>query len=115
VKLNIDTTGMSFLVAVAPEAARDWETKEQRVDADGQPLFSVQLVALGEGSAQILPVKVAGEIVSLTQGTPVKVTKLVATPWSLNDRFGVSFRAERIEPLIPAHAGNGGEAKAGKP
>jgi uncharacterized Zn ribbon protein len=113
VKLNIDTNGMSFLVAVAPEPARDWETKEPRVDADGQQLYTVQLVALGEGTAQILPVKVAGDVTALLQGTPVKVIKLVATPWSMNDRTGVAFKAERIEPLVAAHAANG-EAKAGK-
>lgn len=101
-KLPIDTAGMTFLVAVAPEPAVDWDTKEPKVDADGQQLFSVQLVALGEGSAQILPVKFAGQPAGLAQGAPVKVTGLVATPWSMGDRFGVSFKAAAVETTGPA-------------
>jgi hypothetical protein len=110
-KLKVDTAGMQFLVAVAPEPARDWDTKEQRVDTDGQPIFSGQLVALGDGNAQILPVKVPGDPGPLPQGTPVKVTGLVATPWSLDQRTGVSFKAERIEALASA---NGSNEKAGR-
>jgi hypothetical protein len=113
-KLPIDTSAIVFSVALPPEAAKDWETKEQRTDHDGQPLYSVQLVALGQGSAQILPVKFAGTPDGLTQGMPVKVTGLFATPWSMGERAGVSFRAERIEPAPPVHAANAAEAKAGR-
>jgi hypothetical protein len=114
-KLPIDTSSIIFSVAIPPEPARDWETKEQRTDPDGQPLYAIQLVALGQGTAQILPVKFAGRAEGLMQGTPVKVTGLVATPWSLNERFGVSFKAASIEPLAAAHAGrNGHEEKAVK-
>ncbi|MGH2689095.1 MAG: hypothetical protein ACRDKW_09865 [Actinomycetota bacterium] len=113
-KLPIDTSAIVFSVALPPEPARDWDTKEQRIDADGQPVYAIQLVALGEGSAQILPVKFAGKPEGLTQGMPLKVTGLFATPWSMNDRFGVSFRAQSIVPAIPAQAANGAEAKAGR-
>ena len=111
-RLPIDTSAITFSVALPPEPARDWETKEQRTDPDGQPLYAVQLVALAQGSAQILPVKFPGKADGLAQGTPVKVTGLVATPWTLHDRFGVSFKAQSI---VPAHVGgNGAEAKAGR-
>ena len=36
--------------------------------------------------------------------TPVKVTKLVASPWSIGDRNGISFRAEQVQPLAKAAA-----------
>jgi hypothetical protein len=36
----------------------------------------------------------------LRQGHPVKVSGLVAQPWSMNDRTGVAFRAARIEPVV---------------
>jgi hypothetical protein len=36
----------------------------------------------------------------LRQGHPVKVSGLVAQPWSMNDRAGVAFRAARIEPVV---------------
>jgi hypothetical protein len=113
-RLPIDTSAIVFSVALPPEPAKDWDTKEQRTDHDGQPLYSVQLVALGQGSAQILPVKFAGTPDGLTQGMPVKVTGLFATPWSMGERAGVSFRAERIDPAAPVHATNGAEAKAGR-
>jgi len=60
----------------------------------------VQLIALGEGEAEILAVKVAGLPSGLRQGQPVKVTGLVAQPWSMNDRAGVAFRAARVEPVV---------------
>jgi hypothetical protein len=61
----------------------------------------VQLIALAEGEAEILAVKVPGLPSGIRQGHPVKVTGLVAQPWSMNDRAGVAFRAARIEPVRP--------------
>jgi hypothetical protein len=60
----------------------------------------VQLIALGDGEAEILAVKVPGLPSGLRQGHPVKVHGLVAQPWTMNDRAGVAFRAARIEPVV---------------
>ena len=61
----------------------------------------MQLIALAEGEAEILAVKVPGmPSQAIRQGHPVKVTGLVAQPWSMNDRAGVAFRAARIEPAM---------------
>lgn len=103
-KLPIDVSGMTFLSASAPEPVVDFESKRARVDENGQPLFSVQIVALVDGGAEVLAVKVAGEPVKVGQGVPVKLVGLVATPWSMGDRSGVSFKAERIEPVTAAAA-----------
>ena len=103
-KLPIDTTGMNLLGASPAEPVIDFESKRQRVDENGQPIFQVQLVALGESAAELLQVKVAGEPRGVSQGSPVKVVGLMATPWSMGDRSGVSFRAARIEPVAPATA-----------
>jgi len=63
----------------------------------------VQLLAMGDGSADLIAVKVPGVLSpSIRQGHPVKVTGLVAQPWTMNDRAGVSFRAARIEPAMAA-------------
>lgn len=106
-KLPIDTSGFTFMVALAPEPVLDFESKRQKASEDGELLWSVQLVALGEGSAQILPVKVAGQpSPAIKQGVPVRVTGLVASPWSMDGgRSGVSFRASKIEAVAPAKAG----------
>lgn len=101
-RLPIDTTGITFLVASAPEPVRDFESKRQKTDEAGAPLFALQLVVLGGDGAEVISVKVAGEPATLTQGSPVRVADLVATPWSMGDRAGVSFKASRIEPAAPA-------------
>ena len=38
----------------------------------------------------------------ISQGLAVRVTGLSATPWSMGERSGITYRAERIEPLAPA-------------
>ncbi len=97
-KLPVDTSGMTFMCATAPEPVLDFETKRPRADENGELLYSVQVVALAEGSAEIIGVKVPGEP-SVAQGTALRIDGLVASPWSIGDRSGVSFRASRIEPV----------------
>jgi hypothetical protein len=99
VKLPVDVSAISFLCAMAPEPVVDFETKRPRADENGEPLFTVQLVALAEGTAEIIAVKVAGTAPAVRQGQPVKVLGLVAQPWTMGERAGVAFRAQRIEPL----------------
>ena len=101
-RLPIDTSAISFLCALAPEPVVDFETKRPRADENGEPLYVIQLLAMGGGSADLIAVKVAGVLSSaLRQGHPVKVTGLVAQPWTMNDRSGVAFRAARVEPAVP--------------
>jgi hypothetical protein len=56
---------------------------------------------MGENSADLLAVKVPGIPSSaIRQGHPVKVSGLVAQPWTMADRSGVSSRAARVEPAM---------------
>lgn len=96
-KLPIDTTGMTFLCVSPPESVRDFDTKRPKADENGEPIYAVQLVAMAAGSAEIISVKISGEPKGITQGTPIKVTGLVASPWSMGDRSGVSFKATRLD------------------
>ncbi|HEV8650704.1 MAG TPA: hypothetical protein VG276_15195 [Actinomycetes bacterium] len=98
-KLPVDTSAIAFLCAMPPEPVIDFETKRPRADDNGEPLFAVQLVALAEGSAEIIAVKTAGTAPAVRQGQPVKVVGLVAQPWTMGDRSGVAFRAQRVEPV----------------
>jgi hypothetical protein len=100
-KLPVDTSAIAFLCALAPQPLLNFQSKEERADENGEPLYVVQLIALAEGEAEILAVKVAGMPSGIRQGHPVKVHGLVAQPWSMNDRSGVAFRAARIEPAVP--------------
>ena len=100
-KLPVDTSAIAFLCALEPQPVLAFDTKQPRADENGEPLYVVQLIALGEGEAEILAVKVPGmPSQAIRQGHPVKVTGLVAQPWSMNDRAGVAFRAARIEPVV---------------
>jgi len=96
-KLPIDTAGITFLAAGAPEPALDYDTKAAKVDESGQPIFGVQVVALSDGGAEVIAVKVAGQPKGVAQGTALKLVGLTAQPWSMGDRSGVAFRAARIE------------------
>jgi hypothetical protein len=100
-KLPVDTSAIAFLCALEPQPVLAFDTKQPRADENGEPLYLVQLIALAEGEAEILSVKVPGlPSQAIRQGHPVKVHGLVAQPWSMNDRAGVAFRAARIEPVV---------------
>ena len=100
-KLPVDTSAIAFLCAVEAEPVVDFETKRPRADENGEPLYLVQLIAMTDGAAEILAVKVPGMPSGLRQGHPVKVTGLVAQPWTMNDRSGVAFRAARSSQWSP--------------
>ena len=100
-KLPVDTSAIAFLCALEPHPLLDFQSKQQRADENGEPLYVVQLIAMTDGAAEILAVKVPGQpSQAIRQGHPVKVTGLVAQPWSMNDRAGVAFRAARVEPAV---------------
>jgi hypothetical protein len=100
-RLPIDTAAIAFLCAMPPEPVVDFETRRPKADENGEPLYVVQLLVMGEDSADLIAVKVPGPPSSaIRQGAPVKVTGLVAQPWTMADRSGVSFKAARVEPVI---------------
>ena len=102
-RIPMDTT-MSFRCARGPEPDMDRESGRQKV-RDGQPVFRVRVVAMGEDLTEVLPVKVAGEPAGLSPDTPVRVKGLVAVPWK-NDRgdTDLTFWAASIEPARPERA-----------
>ena len=100
-KLPVDTSAIAFLCAMPPEPVVDFETKRPRADENGEPLYVIQLLAMGDGSADLLAVKVPGmPSQAIRQGHPVKVHGLVAQPWTMTDRSGVAFRAARVESVV---------------
>lgn len=101
-RLPIDTTGLIFLLVKDAEPVRDYETKQVKADADGVPLFQVDVVAMGHGEAEVIRVKVPGEPEGLTVNGPVTVAGLVASAWQMDGRSGVSFRADTIRDGAPA-------------
>ena len=82
----------------------DHKTKQHKADANGEPLYSVELVAYGDEGAEVFAVKFPGSPpAGLRQGMPVKVSGLVASPWEIDGRHGMSFTAEKVE--LASHSG----------
>jgi hypothetical protein len=105
-RLPIDTTELRFVATTMPEPVVDFTTRAPKADENGEPLYVVQLVALAaEGGGELITVKTAGAPKDVTPGVFVTVRDLVATPWSMNDRSGVSFKAGAITP-VTAPAGS---------
>ncbi len=100
-KLPVDTSAIAFLCGLEPQPLLAFDTKQPRADENGEPLYVVQLIALGEGEAEILAVKVPGMPSGIRQGHPVKVTGLVAQP--LVDERPLRGRL----PSGPGRAGRG--------
>src|SRR4029450_4473680 len=101
-KLPVDTSAIAFLCALEPQPVLDFETRRPRADENGEPLYVIQLIALAEGAAEILAVKVAGmPSQAIRHGHPRKAHGLIAQPWTMNDRSGGAFRAARIAPACP--------------
>jgi len=99
-RLPVDTSALNFVSAGAPDPAIDFGTKAQKTDDNGLGINQVHLFVVGGGGVrEVITVKVAGELKSIGEFTPVKVTELVATTWNMEDRSGVSFRALKVEAL----------------
>ena len=75
-----------------------------RTDANGEILWRVQLVALGDGEADIIRVSVAGDP-KLSQGELVRVEGMTAQAWEMDGRSGMAFRANAIRAMNPRPAG----------
>src|SRR3954454_2089958 len=106
-RLPIDTSGMTFMAAAEARPVTDFDTRQHKVDENGELLYNLQVVALDPDGAQIIRVKTPGDR-RVAQGTMLELEGLVAMPWSMNERSGVAFRANRIKALGVAGASPNG-------
>ncbi len=104
-RLPVDTSAMVLVAMAAPEPVVDFTTRQPKADANGQPLYTVQVAAMFEDQGEVLAVKVAGPPTGISPGQPVEVAGLVAQPWALGERSGVSYRAAAIRPAEGAKGG----------
>jgi hypothetical protein len=98
-RLPVDTSAMTLVAMAPPEPVVDFATRQPKADANGLPLFTVQVAAMFQDQGEVLAVKVAGEPAGITAGAPVQIGGLVAQPWELGDRSGISYRAASIRPV----------------
>jgi hypothetical protein len=116
-RLPIDTSRLKFLVVAPAEPLRQYEEGKPReawaprTDVNGEVLWRVQLVALGDGEAEIIRVAVPGDP-KLSQGEMVAVDALTAQPWEMEGRSGMAFRCAAIQPAAGRGGGAGEKAVA---
>jgi hypothetical protein len=115
-RLPIDTSRLKFLVVAPAEPLRQFEEGKPReawaprTDANGEVLWRVQLVALGEGEAEIIRVAVPGDP-KVAQGEMASVDGLTAQAWEMEGRSGMAFRAVAVRSAA-ARSGSGEKAAA---
>ncbi len=112
IQLPIDASGLTFIDVIPPEPVLDPQTNQQKADASGEPLYSIELVCIGAEGDEIVSVTFPGiPPAGIRQGMLVKVTGLMVTDWAIGDRDGLAFRAVKVEPLSAADAETGRQAQ----
>jgi hypothetical protein len=116
-QLELKTEGMEFVVSRAPQHKNDNDGRQKTDRETGAPLHVTELVAMDETGAEVIKVTTAGEP-QVVKRQLVTVVKLVATPWNIDGRGGVAFRAEAITPVPtapanPVRAASGAASSAG--
>lgn len=102
-RFSIDTSGLRFVVVAAGEPLRRYEEGKPRDswplrrDDDGEVLWRVPLVAIGDDAGDVLRVTVPGDP-GLEPGATATVEDMTALTWTLDERSGVSLRARVIMP-----------------
>jgi hypothetical protein len=115
VRLPIDTSRLKFLVVAPAEPLRQYEEGKPReawaprTDGNGEVLWRAQLVALGDGEAEIIRVAVAGDP-KVRQGEMVAVDALTAQAWEMDGRSGMAFRAQAIRSAAGRSSASGEKA-----
>src|SRR3954471_18447874 len=105
-RLPIDVGRLQFIVVGEAEAVRKFEQDKPReawaprVDDNGELLWRVQLVAFGDGGADIWRVVVPGDPGG-KEGELVRVEGMTAQAWEMEGRSGMASRAAGIRSVQP--------------
>lgn len=70
-------------------------------------------VSAGDAKPEQWPVRVTGEPSGFGVGSTVAVKGLVAMTWEMEDRHGLSFRADSVEAVSAAPVSRVPDSKAG--
>jgi hypothetical protein len=116
-RLPIDTSRLKFLVVAPAEPLKQFEEGKPReewaprTDVNGEVLWPAQLVALGDGEAEIIRVAVPGDP-KVGQGEMVSVDGLTAQAWEMDGRSGMAFRCVAMRSAAGRSSGSGEKAAA---
>ena len=116
-QLEIKTEGVDFVVSRTPQPKNDNDGRQKADRETGELLHVTELVAMDETGAEVIKVTTAGQP-RVAKRQLVTVVKLVATPWNIDGRGGVAFRADAIVPVPttpsgPPRAATSGAGSAG--
>lgn len=103
-RLLIDTSRVhTFTVGLEPQVKKD-QNGAQRVDrSTNAPMWTVQLVAVDDGGAEVINVTTVGaEPPKVKVGDLVTPMELQAIPWAQNGRNGVAYRASEVKAASSA-------------
>jgi hypothetical protein len=106
-RLMIDTSQVTFTVGREAQPKTD-QNGVQRVERNTNiPMWSVQLVAMDNGGAEVITVTVAAsQPPKVSIGSLVTPSELQAIPWAQNGRNGVAFRATDIKTVPTSKSGS---------
>jgi hypothetical protein len=106
-RLPIDLSSLSFIAGSDPAGVLDMDRRPRADKRTGELLWGMDLVVLGgEDGAEVWPVRVAGEPKGIKTGQPLHVEGLIAAPWEIDGRHGISFRARVLEPAAGQASGS---------
>ena len=104
-RLPIDVSSLTFIAGSDPAGVLDMERRPRADKATGELLWGLDLVVLGgEDGAEVWPVRVVGEPKGIQTGQWLRVEGLTASPWEIEGRHGISFRARLVEASAPSPA-----------
>lgn len=94
-RLPVDTSAMTLVAMAPPEPVVDFATRAPKADANGLPLFTVQVAAMFQDQGEVLAVKVAGEPAGISAGR-----RCSKPPWLVANRMVKSDNRLRYPGLF---------------
>lgn len=98
-QIPVDVSKLQVLAGgkATPLLGQDGQPKHDR---DGRPLFVLPVITLAEGETpEVFNVRVPGTVPEVATLTPVRINGLVARPWSMGDRSGVTFTCASVQTV----------------
>jgi len=109
-RLPVDASRLQALAVSEAEPKREFVEGKRKeecapvTDSNGELVWEIKLVLMGDGDAEIIKVSVVGDP-KLKQGELVRLEEMTAQPYTIKDdksgkeKSGVSFRAAAIRPM----------------
>lgn len=95
-QIPVKLDGLMFVCATPPKQRVNADTGEIKTDRDGKAQWQVGVCVMQDDRADVIQVVVPGEPKGLARGHLVQLADLVALPWEVDGRHGLSYRSSEI-------------------